>query len=140
MSMTPEQDKFVDMYIDGEKMTYISKIIGVSRQTLYMWLKNNEVNAEIEARKEAIKNAAKDKINSHIDSCIDQMLDLAFNCSDKRVKYNAIKYLMDRCLGTPVATKDDEFIGAKKDCENTNELKKELESIKLKVIKGSKNN
>lgn len=64
------------------------------------------------------------------------MLKLATTSKDQRVKLQAIKYLMDRALGTPTATKEDTPLsdGDNKN-KDTNDLKKELEDIKLQVVK-----
>ena len=67
----------------------------------------------------------------------DEMLKLAKESTDQRVKYNAIKYLLDRSLGVPTAAKEDNSpTGDSDKNKDSNQLKKELEDIKnLTVVK-----
>lgn len=65
------------------------------------------------------------------------MKELACSSTDIRVKYQANKYLIDQCLGSPSAAKEEikspgEVDGGK----DANTLKAELEDIKnLKAVK-----
>lgn len=64
------------------------------------------------------------------------MFDLAYKSSDQRVKYNAIKYLLDRSLGVPTTAKEEDNSDDKEKNKDVNDLKKDLEEIKsLKVVK-----
>lgn len=64
------------------------------------------------------------------------VINLAINSTDQRVKLQAIKYLMDRALGTPTIAKEDVNNIDDKDNKDTNTLKKEIDDIKnLKVVK-----
>lgn len=135
MILTKEHYEFIDLYLEGRNITEISKVLNKSRQTLYTWLKYEAVQVEIENRKSTIRKEAKDKINMFLNTCVDEMKELALNSTDQRVKLQALKYLLDRALGTPTATKEDTPLSNDDKNKDTNTLKKELEDIKLQVVK-----
>ena len=131
------QSRVIDQILEGKRMTEIAKDTGIYRSQLYRWLKNKSFSAELETRRAQLRKSASDKITGQVNSLVDKMLDLAENSTDNRVKYNAIKYLLDRCLGTPVtAGKLDDNAADDSNKNDTNNLKSELEEIKkLTVIK-----
>lgn len=130
------QSNVIDLILEGHKMTEIAKETGIYRSQLYRWLDKEEFKAELESRRAQLRKSAKDKITGQVNSLADEMLKLAMNSTDPRVKLQAIKYLMDRALGIPTATKEDTNTHGKDNNKDTNTLKKELEDIKnLKVIK-----
>lgn len=135
--ITNEQQDMIDMVMEGKPITNIARILNKSRATLYTWLKLDEVVQEMEKRKLQMKQAAKDKIISNVDNYINNLIDLACNSKDQRIKFQANKYLIDQCLGTPTTTKEETNIGVNTDKDkDTNTLKQELDDIKnLKVIK-----
>jgi hypothetical protein len=65
------------------------------------------------------------------------VIELANNCTDPRVKFNANKYLIDRDLGSPSAYKEDSNnTPTGKENTDQNTLKNEIEEIKnIRVIK-----
>ena len=131
------KSKVIDEILEGKKMTEIAKGNGLYRSLLYRWLKDELFKAELETRRAQLRKSASDKITGRVNNLVDKMLDLAENSTDNRVKYNAIKYLLDRALGTPVAAKEDvNNVGNDKDNKDANTLKQELDDIKnLQVIK-----
>lgn len=136
MILTKEHYEFIDLYLEGRNITEISKVLNKSRQTLYTWLKYEGVQVEIENRKSTIRKEAKDKINMFLNTCVDEMKELALNSTDQRVKLQAIKYLMDRALGTPTATKEDTIVSNGDDKNNDDTLEERLNKIsKMTVVK-----
>ncbi|WP_027640124.1 phBC6A51 family helix-turn-helix protein [Clostridium cadaveris] len=130
------QSNVIDLILEGHKMTEIAKETGIYRSQLYRWLDKKEFKAELESRRAQLRKSAKDKITGQVNTLADEMLKLAMNSTDQRVKLQAIKYLMDRALGIPTATKEDTNTPDKDNNKDTNTLKKELEDIKnLKVVK-----
>lgn len=135
-NMDEIKNKVIDDILEGKKMTEIAKDNGLYRSILYRWLKDEAFKAELETRRAQLRKSANDKITGRVDNLVDKMLDLAENSTDNRVKYNAIKYLLDRSLGTPVAAKEETNTDNKDSNKDANTLKAELEDIKnLKVIK-----
>lgn len=131
------QSKVIDLILEGHKMTEIAKETGVYRSQLYRWLDKSEFKAELESRRAQLRKSASDKITGQINTLADEMLKLATTSTDQRVKLQAIKYLMDRALGTPTATKEDTIVSNGDDKnKDTDTLKKELDELKkLKVVK-----
>lgn len=134
--VTELQSKVIDDILEGKRMTEIAKENGLYRSILYRWLKDDAFKAELETRRAQLRKSAKDKITGQVNNLTDEMLELAKNSTDQRVKYNSIKYLLDRALGTPVAAKEDISIGNDDGNNDNNTLKAELEDIKnLTVVK-----
>lgn len=130
------QSNVIDLMLEGHKMTEIAKETGIYRSQLYRWLKNEEFKAELESRRAQLRKSANDKITGKVDYLADEMLKLAKESTDQRVKYNAIKYLLDRSLGVPTAAKEDNSDPGDNNNKDSNQLKKELEDIKnLTVVK-----
>lgn len=135
-SINEIQSNVIDLILEGHKMTEIAKETGIYRSQLYRWLNNSEFKAELETRRAQLRKSARDKITGQVNSLADEMLELALNATDQRVKMQAIKYLLDRALGTPTIAKEDDSGDKDKNNKDANALKAEMEEIKkLTVIK-----
>lgn len=131
-----DKDRMIEMYLADVKITEIAKKLNVSRQTIYAWLKEKEVMAEIDERRQQFKKIGQNKITQNVCTCIDNIIDLANNCTDPRVKFNANKYIVDRDLGSPSAAKEEVKTTNGEENLDTNTLKNEIEEIKnLTVVK-----
>jgi predicted DNA-binding protein YlxM (UPF0122 family) len=132
-----EKDKMIEMYLSNVKITEIAKKLNVSRQTIYAWLKEKEVIAEVEERRQQLKKIGQNKITQNVCTCIDNVIEIANNCTDPRVRFNANKYIIDQGLGSPSAAREDINTNSTgKENVDSNTLKAELEDIKnLTVIK-----
>lgn len=80
--------------------TELAKKIGVSRQSIWEWSKQAEVQAELDRRLREINQEA----NVHLKSCtselMSEMLNLALDKStEARVRNSALQYLIDRSMG-----------------------------------------
>lgn len=80
--------------------TELAEKIGVSRQSIWEWSKQSEVQAELDRRLREINQDA----NRHLKSCASdlmaEMLNLALDRStEARVRNSALQYLIDRSLG-----------------------------------------
>lgn len=124
------------MLLSGINIAEIARTLNVSRQTIYAWKKESIVEAELEARREQLKKTGQDKITNDICTYIDNMKEMANQKTDNRVRFQANKYLIDQCLGSPSAAKEEVKTTTGKENTDTNTLKKEIEDIKnLKVVK-----
>lgn len=128
--LSKQQSDMIDMMLEGNLMTDIAKQIGVHRSTLYVWKDLDFVRAEIEERRRQLRKAARDKITGRANRCLDNIIEMADSSTDQRVRYNANKYLLDQCIGSPVATKEEVKASGTQTNANTNELKQELDNIK----------
>ena len=130
------QSKVIDLILEGHKMTEIAKETGIYRSQLYRWLNNEVFQVELEARRAQLRKSANDKITGQVNTLADEMLKLATTSTDQRVKLQAIKYLMDRALGTPTIAREEAPNTSDDKAKDTNTLKKELDDIKnLQVVK-----
>lgn len=129
--VTELQSKMIDLILEGKKMTEVSQELGIYRSQLYRWLKNEKVKAELETRRIQLRKSASDRITGNVESLVDKMLTLANESTDNRVKYNAIKYLLDRCLGTPTAAKVDDLSNDNVKDKDDNALLQELGELKI---------
>ncbi len=131
-----DKDRMIDMLLSGISIAEIARKLNVSRQTIYAWKKEKEVEAELESRRQQLKKTGQDKISSDICTYIDNMKEMANQKTDNRVRFQANKYLIDQCLGSPTAAKEEVKTSNGKDNTDTNTLKQEIEDIKnLKVVK-----
>ena len=99
--ITEQQSQMIDYIIQGDNKTEIAKLLGVSRNTIYDWLKNKEVQAEKKKRIEEIKADARTSLTPKVKNVFDEIYKLAINCKDNRVKFQACKYICDQVIGAP---------------------------------------
>lgn len=127
----------IDYILSGTMLKQeVADRVGISTRTLNRWENDIEFKAELDRRREQLKKCAENKIVNETTNLVDKMFDLAYKSTDHRVKYNAIKYLLDRSLGVPTVAKVDN--NSKDDTVNkdANALKNDLEEIKkLTVVK-----
>ena len=130
------QSRIIEMILEGKEKTKIAKELNIARSWLYKLMDKPEFKAELETRRNHLRKSAKDKITGQVNTLTDEMLKLARESTDQRVKYNAIKYLLDRSLGVPTAAKEEDNSDDKEKNKDVNDLKAEMEEIKkLTVIK-----
>ncbi|MBV4417133.1 helix-turn-helix domain-containing protein [Clostridium tyrobutyricum] len=133
--LTKDQEKMITMLIEGERITDIARKIGVSRQTIYSWRNNDEVNTELDQRRQDIKTQGNAYILKDITTYIDTIKKIAKDGGDKRVQFSANKYLVDRGLGTPTAESDDDIDNSNNNV-NENELEEQLKKFRqMHVVK-----
>jgi len=127
----------IDYILSGTMLKQeIANRVGISTRTLNRWENDIEFKAELDRRREQLKKCGEDKIVNETTNLVAQMLDLAYKATDLRVRYNAIKYLLDRSLGVPTVAKQGDNIQGDKENKDANALKKDLEEIKkLTVVK-----
>lgn len=135
--ITVEQDKMIDLLLQGQTITSIANKLNIARSTVYAWKELSHVKAELEERREQLKKSAQNKITNDVCQYVENMKELANSASDARIRFQANKYLIDQCIGSPKAQTESKDTNDKLDNnKDTNTLKKELEDIKnLKVIK-----
>lgn len=135
--ITKEQSDMIDEILIGRSISDIAKnVLKLHPSTLYKWLEKDYIKEELEKRRYDLRKSARDKITGHIHEYLNNMIDLANNSTDTRIRFQANKYLLDQCLGTPGINKEEIKLSNKEENKDTNKLKDELDDIKkLKVIK-----
>lgn len=92
--------KMVELLVSGEyKVTEIADLIGVARQTIYDWLKREDVKAELDERLRVIRTNSQKLFDAKLDKAIDEYWKLAMTTTDVRTKQIALSYWIDRALG-----------------------------------------
>lgn len=117
--------------------TEIANKIGISTRTLNRWENNEEFKAELDQRREQLKKTGRDEITNDICTYINNMKEMANQKTDNRVRFQANKYLIDQCLGSPSAVREEENKTPNgKEGTDKNTLKAEIEEMKnFKVVK-----
>ncbi|MCH3962677.1 MAG: helix-turn-helix domain containing protein [Clostridium sp.] len=134
--LTKDQEKMITMLIEGEKITDIARKIGVSRQTIYSWRSNDEVNAELDQRRRDIANQGNNYILKDVRTYIDNIKDLANNSTDKRVKLAANQCLLSQIYGNATAVVQTLNNDTENNNVNENELEEQLKKFKnMRVVK-----
>jgi hypothetical protein len=131
--------KLCELLLLGEQKTTIAQIIGVSRKSLYEWLKDPEVLNELGRMEDDIKTSSNEKLIGRLDTYIDKLHTLAVTTGDKRTQCTALIYLVDRVLGR-ISTRIENVTDGKEivpvDVLEQDIAEFELEEIqKLKLIK-----
>lgn len=97
----------IDQLIEGERnRKQIAEFVGVSRNTLYAWLDNDEFVAEWDRRVQQVQSFSDKRIQSNVNFALGNLLKLAADDSNKRVQAQVNMYLVDRALGRPTAKVD----------------------------------
>jgi predicted DNA-binding protein YlxM (UPF0122 family) len=91
--------KMIQMILDGVPKTVIAQQIGVSRQAIYDWLKDPEVQRIIKEEQEDIIEAGKNKMIRKLEKYVDKLDELAIKSGDARTQNSALQYLVDRIMG-----------------------------------------
>lgn len=134
--ITQEQYTMIDLVLEGKTIAAISRILNKSRPTIYNWLSFEEIQSEIQFRKGERKNSAKDRIVSEVDQSITNIVDIANNCTDPRVRFQANKYLVDQCLGIPGTVREETESKQNEKVEDIDSLIAEIHELKnYKVVK-----
>lgn len=92
--------KMVELIVSGEyQVKEIADLVGVSRQTIYDWLKKDDVKALLDERLHEIRTNAAKSFDAKLDKAIDEYWKLAMTTTDVRTKQVALSYWIDRSLG-----------------------------------------
>lgn len=86
----------------GIERTEIAKEVGVSRATLYNWLKKDYFNAEVDRRIREFKDFGEMLITSKLHDAVDTYWTLASTSRNDNARGKALEYFIDRALGKPV--------------------------------------
>lgn len=125
--LTSKQLEAVELLLNGEyNKGEIAEIVGVHRNTITQWCKNDEFVAALKEREAEKNRQTLALLKSKSTRATEILMELA-ECSDKRVQMEAVKYILDRNLGKTTAKVEID------DTRKTNEdydLQAALERIK----------
>ena len=97
--MTERQQQIVDMYVRGEKVREIAKLVGISRQAVYDNLKKGEVKAAIDQGLAEARKHVADKIVGNSELYISELSKIALTSKDEKLRANCLQYLLDHTIG-----------------------------------------
>ncbi|MDC4241812.1 transposase [Clostridium tertium] len=120
--------KCINLLIEGNKITEISKMLPASRQAIYNWLGDKEFKAELDKQRQEIKKRGQDKILAKFDTYIDKIHNIAMNSSSDNVKLNALEFLVEHIIGKPTSKIEQSIT----DNKNNNDI--DIDDIIAEVI------
>lgn len=127
--ITKQQENMISLLLNGENITDIAKKLHCSRQTIYDWLKRDDVKADVDRRRRDLINQGNQLIVNDLASYISNIKELANDKSDKRVCLAANQYLINRIYGNPASTVE---VNGDINDEDSNINQLELEITKFK--------
>lgn len=97
--LTEKKINAITLILSGKNKTEIAKILGISRPTLYDWLKDREVIENMNNQREELLQSGNEKLMSRLNIYLDVLHKLATTSTDKRTQATCAIYLTDRILG-----------------------------------------
>lgn len=122
----------VSLLLKGENITDIAKKLHCSRQSIYDWLKRDDVKADVDRRRRDLINQGNQIIVNDLASYIENIKDLANDKSDKRVCLAANQYLINRIYGNPTSTLE---VNGDNEEDSISELTLEAELRRFRLLK-----
>lgn len=99
--LTEKQNKMIQMLVEGKTKTAIAKELKMSRQTIYDWLKIDEISAELDRRRQIMCNEALGEAKSDVKKLLAELERLALTSESESIRVQCINSLLDRILGRP---------------------------------------
>lgn len=124
--LTARQYQAIELLVEGLDKTAIAKTVGVSRQALYKWLKNDKFVAELTEATNEKKTQTINYINSKALLAAKKYWALT-DCGDNRTKMGVLKDWLNRAIGAPTSNTE---ITETQDTSDDFDLNKALERIK----------
>lgn len=133
--MTDNQRKVVDLYLQGENITNIAKIVGLSRVTIHKYMKDAEVKATIDEGLTAAKQHVADKITASSEVYISELAKIALTSKDEKLRAQCLQYMLDHTIGK-ATTKIENTTSSSENNEvvDIDDMLKELEIEQDNVI------
>lgn len=130
-TLSDKQMKAIDLIIQGESLTDIAKIVGVSRTTVSTWKNQDELfKAELDKSIQALKSGVDTQIVNNINPLMDRLIKIALKSSSDKTSLDAIIYALNRVLGTP--TNKTQEVALNDNKKEIIDIDKMLESIREK--------
>lgn len=133
--LTQQQSDMVTMLINGENITDIAKKLKITRNTVYAWMKKDNIKAELDKRKQELARQGNQIILKDLNTYIGNIKELANDKSDKRVCLAANQYLINRVYGSPTSNVDINSNNEELEGQDTDELANELSAFRKRKAK-----
>ena len=119
-----KQNQMIQMLVEGKTKSTIARELNMSRQTIYDWLKIDEISAELDRRRQVMCNEALGEAKSDVKKLLAELEKMALTSESESIRLQCINSLLDRILGRP-STKSE--VSIEKTTEKDIDLK-ELEN------------
>ena len=129
--LTAKQYNAIELLLSGEDKSSVARSVGVSRQTLYRWLKDDRFVAELTDCTTEKKRQTINYINSKALIAAKKYWALT-DCGDNRTKMGVLKDWLNRAIGAPASNVE---ITETKDSSDDFDLDKALKQIQADMKK-----
>lgn len=86
--------------LEGKQITDIANHLGVARQTIYNWLKDEDFIIELDTLRRDIQTSTKEQVMNKINIYVDELEALALDkTTSPKVRADLLKYLVNRVWG-----------------------------------------
>lgn len=135
-TLTDKQIQAIELITQGENLSDVAKLIGVSRTTVSTWKNKDEMfKAELDKSLQALKSGVETQILNNVNSLTNRLIKIALKSSSDKTALDAITYALNRLLGTPTNKTQDITSNG----DNGNKDIKDIDSM-LKEINNKENN
>lgn len=104
--LTEKKLESARLQAEGHKIIDISKKIGVSRQSISAWQKDNEYQDAIKSIQQDMITNARTRLVKKTDRYIDELENIALNSDSEKTRLSALTYLLDQSLGKATSHKE----------------------------------
>lgn len=107
-TLNDKQFKAIELLVQGESISDVAKIIGVSRTTVSTWKNKDELfKVELDKSIQALKSDVETQILNNINPLTDKLIKIALKSNSDKTSLDAIIYTLNRVLGTPTNKTQD---------------------------------
>lgn len=136
-TLTDKQIQAIELIVQGESISDVAKLIGVSRTTVSTWKNKDELfKAELDKSLQALKSDVETQILNNINPLMNRLIKIALKSSSDKTSLDAIIYTLNRLLGTPTNKTQDisSSINDDKEIKDINSMLKEIDNKENNVI------
>lgn len=137
--MNDKQERIVELYLQGETITNIAKIVGLSRMSIYNNLKDKKVKAAIDEGLASSRKNISDKITASSEVYINELAKIALTSKDEKLRAQCLQYMLDHTIGK-ATTKIEQTASSsdKNEVVDIDDMLKELDLEDNKIVPLSK--
>lgn len=89
-----EKERVVDLLATGRTVTEVVKLTGITKQTIYYWKRNHNLDDEINLKRNEYVGQAVSRIIPNMPQVVDSLVEMALNGETSNIKLQASKYIM----------------------------------------------
>lgn len=101
-TLNEKQIQAIELLVQGETISDVAKLIGVSRVTVSTWKNKDELfKVELDKRIQSLKDDVETQIMNNINPLTSKLIKIALKSNSDKTSLDAIIYTLNRVLGTP---------------------------------------